>query len=233
MGHLEGGGKRKPADGAMRTALQKVFLQENGKPQDLENKDKLNVLQTQFIQKYFESTDRVKLIREQFEAIRKVGKVHILSAAWFAIPGDMWQEYLTELVTNPIYGLEWELDKIIGVSDPGGSKKSDKGAKVKENCENTPGAVCIHVDNSVAYVLQSVSQGYGGVYVPTSIQAKKDPVSPKVIMSVQADTFKLIFAMQKKAIRSNIEHKCNIPPYDSGMAWETKTQPIGWGHPKD
>merc|ERR1712087_780757 len=116
-----------------------------------------------------------------------------------------------------------KLDEIIGVDDPGGNKKSDKGAKVKENCEKAPGAVCIHVDNSYAYVFQSVSQGYGGVYVHTS---RHD--SPQEINSVQAGTFDLIRAMTETATREKAEHKCNIPPYDSGMAWKGDQSPKGW-----
>jgi len=74
------------------------------------------------------------------------------------------------------------------------------------------------VDNSAAYVFQAVSKGYGGLYVHTT---DSDHNSANKKGSVNENTFGKLLELSKSSGRKDT-HVCNMPQYDTGMAWESK-----------
>lgn len=153
-----------------------------------------------FVSKFF-GEQRAQILRDGFADLKTKGKVRILSAAWRAIPADAWAGYLYHLISEPRYGLQFDIaeDDVLTVEDPGPGLKSDKGEIVQTHCKALSAedkGTCVHTDNSIAYVQQARARGYGGMYVVTKT-------------SIVAGTFDAL----KKT--SAADEGCCVPSYTS------------------
>lgn len=168
-----------------------------------------------FLKEYFiedKDKDRVAQLRKQFQKLKDDGeRVWILSASWRKVPGSVWQEYIQYLTGNHKdypnggFGLDLPVSKfddgsfaILGIDDIGGNSKADKGRSMM-NHGKCGTYNCVHVDNSIAYVVQAISHGHGGLYVKTH-------------ESLRNGTFEYL---------TQTSPTCDAPgEYDEGQAWK-------------